>query len=592
VTIYGSGFTNASSVNFGGSLATPTVISDSQITVTAPAHAAGTVYVQVTTPLGTSSAVVAGQFTYTPGSSGSVVVTYVTPASGVAGTSVTIYGSGFSGATSVSFGGSLATPTVVNDSQITVTAPAHSAGTVDITVTTPFGTSAIVVADQFTYTSGSSSSVVVTYVTPASGIAGTSVTVYGTGFTGATYVSFGGATATPTVINDSQITVIAPAHAAGTVDITVTTPFGTSAIVVADQFTYTASSGPYITSISPTSGPAGTTVTIYGSGFTGATSVSFGGLYATYTVNSDTQITATAPSTQTVGLVNVVVTTSLGSSTQTVQFSYTAATPTVTGVSPTSGPRSGGTSVTITGTNFTGATSVTFGGLSATFTVNSSTRITATSPAMSTAGLVNILVTTPSGTSTANTNSRFTYLAPQPVITSITPASGPAIGYTPVVILGSGFTGATSVSFGGSLASFNVDSDNQISAITSGHATGTVTVTVTTSSGTSAVNAASVFTYTVNYCPSIPLWVNDLDYGVPGGGFWWDPGSQLVWTSPTLGWSAFNPNPPRPNPQPLWVNAVTYGSIGGGFYWDPVSGQVWTAERGWHPYSPQNCVAQ
>ena len=62
------------------------------------------------------------------------------------------------------------------------------------------------------------------------------------------------------------------------------------------------------------------------------------------------------------------------------QFTYVAA-PTVTSLSPTSGPATGGTAVTITGTGFTGATAVTFGGTAATaFTVNSATSITATSP--------------------------------------------------------------------------------------------------------------------------------------------------------------------------------------------------------------------
>ena len=70
----------------------------------------------------------------------------------------------------------------------------------------------------------------------------------------------------------------------------------------------------------------------------------------------------------------------------------------MTAVSPASGPAAGGTSVTITGTNLTGATAVNFGATpAATFTVNTATQITATSPAGS--GTVNITVTTPAGTS-------------------------------------------------------------------------------------------------------------------------------------------------------------------------------------------------
>ena len=97
-------------------------------------------------------------------------------------------------------------------------------------------------------------------------------------------------------------------------------------------------------------------------------------------VNSATQITATSPAGT--GTVDVTVTTPGGTSATSTadQFSYVAA-PTVTAVSPTSGPAAGGTSVTITGTNFTGATAVKFGATTATFTVTNATSISATSPA-------------------------------------------------------------------------------------------------------------------------------------------------------------------------------------------------------------------
>jgi hypothetical protein len=86
--------------------------------------------------------------------------------------------------------------------------------------------------------------------------------------------------------------------------------------------------------------------------------------------------------------------------------------PTVTAVSPNQGPTTGGTSVTITGTNFIGATAVKFGATSATsFTVNSAIQITATSPAGS-VGTVHITVTTPAGTSATSANDQFTYNSP------------------------------------------------------------------------------------------------------------------------------------------------------------------------------------
>ena len=85
--------------------------------------------------------------------------------------------------------------------------------------------------------------------------------------------------------------------------------------------------------------------------------------------------------------------------------------PTVTGVSPASGPTAGGTSVTVTGTGFTGATAVRFGATAAaSFTVNSATSITATSAAGT--GTVDITVTTPGGTSAASAADQFTFSTP------------------------------------------------------------------------------------------------------------------------------------------------------------------------------------
>ncbi|MFB9923168.1 PxKF domain-containing protein [Amycolatopsis halotolerans] len=84
--------------------------------------------------------------------------------------------------------------------------------------------------------------------------------------------------------------------------------------------------------------------------------------------------------------------------------------PAVTAVNPASGPKTGGTVVTITGTNFTGATAVAFGATPATsFTVTSATSITATAPASTTAGPVDVAVTTPTGTSTTSPADQYTY---------------------------------------------------------------------------------------------------------------------------------------------------------------------------------------
>ncbi|WP_206669915.1 IPT/TIG domain-containing protein, partial [Paenibacillus luteus] len=105
---------------------------------------------------------------------------------------------------------------------------------------------------------------------------------------------------------------------------------------------------------------------------------------------------------------------------------FAATEPAITSISPTAGPTTGGTTVTLTGTNLSGATAVTFGATAATgFTVNSATQITATAPAGS--GTVDVRVTTAGGTSATSAADQYTFIA-APTITSISPTAGPTTG--------------------------------------------------------------------------------------------------------------------------------------------------------------------
>jgi DNA-binding beta-propeller fold protein YncE len=170
------------------------------------------------------------------------------------------------------------------------------------------------------------------------------------------------------------------------------------------------SNGPGVTKVAPAIGPAagGTSVTITGSRLTGATAVKFGSSEATsFTVNSETSITAVSPPGA--GRVDVTVTTAAGTSLTTPADQFTYA-PTVTKVEPNRGSPGGGTTVTITGTGFTGATAVRFGATSAkSFTVNSATSITAVSPKVKVTGTVDVTVATPAGTSPKSPADQFTF---------------------------------------------------------------------------------------------------------------------------------------------------------------------------------------
>jgi hypothetical protein len=91
-----------------------------------------------------------------------------------------------------------------------------------------------------------------------------------------------------------------------------------------------------------------------------------------------------------------------------------------------------------------------------------------------------------------------------PQVSGVFPPTGLTTVHTSVTITGTGFTAATSVSFGGSPATgIIVDSDSSLTASTPFGTSGTVAVTVTGPTGTSLVNVAGQFTYTVNQTPTV-----------------------------------------------------------------------------------------
>lgn len=160
--------------------------------------------------------------------------------------------------------------------------------------------------------------------------------------------------------------------------------------------------------------------------------------------------------------------------------------PFTTDIGPESGETVGGETVVILGHNFTGATSVKFGATEATsFNVISENRIHAVAPAHS-AGLVNISVTTPLGTTASDATNEYEYGTGPPFVATVSPTSGPVSGGTEVTITGTRFTGTTDVEFDGTPAdSFIEVSDSVITAVTPAHSSDTTTVVVTTPHGSS-----------------------------------------------------------------------------------------------------------
>jgi hypothetical protein len=482
VTIKGSNLSGGS-VKFGANVGTGVSCGASECSATSPAGK-GTVDVSVTTVGGTSATGEPDRFTYVP----VPVVSKVEPAEGpeTGGTPVTIKGSNLSGG-SVKFGASPASGVACSPTECSAAAPAGK-GTVDVTITTAGGSSATGGADQFTYVPTPA----VTSLAPRKGreAGGTAVTIMGSSLSGGT-VKFGPNPATGVSCSASQCSATAPAGQA-TVHVTVTTVGGTSAASEADQFTYVAP--PQVTGLAPAKGPqtGGTSVTVTGTSLGEATAVKFGSNNAaTLKVESESAIKAVSPTGK--GTVDVTVTTPYGTSQATVldEYRYVPA-PGVTGLAPSKGPKSGGTSVTISGTDLGEATAVQFGGASAaSFKVNSETTIAAVSPPG--AGTVDVTVTTPSGTSQRKEADEF-HFVPPPIITKVSPSTGPAAGGTTVTITGADLNQATAVKFGSNnAASFNVNSANSMTAVSPAEEAANLDITVTTVGGISAITPKDRF---------------------------------------------------------------------------------------------------
>jgi RHS repeat-associated protein len=362
-------------------------------------------------------------------------ITSLSVSSGPVGTSVTINGTSFGspqGSSTVTFNGTTATATSWTSTSIAVTVP--SAATTGNVIVTVSGVASN--AKSFTVTPH------IISLSITSGAVGASVTITGTTFgstQGTSTIKFNTTTATPTTWTASSIVVPVPTGATtGNVVVTVSSQ-------ASNGVSFTVVAAPSITSLSASSGPVGTSVTITGTGFgspQGTGSVTFNGTAATPTSWSATSIAVPVPSAATTG--NVVVNAS-GVASNGKSFTVV---PHIASLSITSGAV--GASVTITGTTFggtQGTSTIKFNTTTATPTSWGASSIVVPVPTGATTG--NVVVTV---SSQASNGVSFTVVA-APSITSLSVTSGP-VG-TAVTITGTGFgspQGSGTVAFNGTAA--------------------------------------------------------------------------------------------------------------------------------------------
>jgi hypothetical protein len=325
VTIAGTHFVQGTTVTFGSaSPVMASVQSSTQLTVTTPPHAAGSVAVTLSTPVGATvggttvpdgTASAPGGFTYLP----STQLTSITPSSGstAGGYAVTLEGA-FGTVQSVTFG-SVPVASIVSASptQIVIIAPPQPAGAAQVLVQTATGST----TGAFTYVS----SPVITSVSPTHGGPGQTMTLTGSDFYQGLTVGLCAQLLTPDTAAAGPFTTVSvdvPAcPAGGSQVVTLTNPDGGTAVAPV-SFTY--QDGPVITSVDPPTGTVegGTVVTIAGSNLEGATEVTFGGVAATQvTVLEGSALMATTPAHE-AGVVDVSVTTSAGTVTFAQGFTY------------------------------------------------------------------------------------------------------------------------------------------------------------------------------------------------------------------------------------------------------------------------------
>ena len=393
ITVSGTNFDGANAVwTFAGATVSPSPLSATSATYTIPANAVmGSHDLVITTSGGSATAtftVTKGTPTVSGCSATGVLQDQALSNSTISGCSASSNGVTVAG--TYAWASPSATPTNGGSYTINFT-PTDAVG---FNSTTSSATVAVVANAPVV------SSVVNTTVgSGTEGKVGDTVTITGTDFAGSTGVKFGATSAVSyTVVNGTTVTAVIPAGVTtgSAIAVQVLNPAGNSNTTV----TFTVWAAPAITSLSKTEGGVGDSVTITGTGLkpsSGTPTVSVGGTSATVTSSSNTSVTFTVPAV-TLNSAQSVTVTNIGGTSGGSNFTARGV-PTLSAISPTPYAKRGAT-VTLTGTNFNGATKVSFGSRDQnSITVVNNTTITALVPVGASSGVQAVTVTNPAGTS-------------------------------------------------------------------------------------------------------------------------------------------------------------------------------------------------
>lgn len=354
--------------------------------------------------------------------------------------------------------------------------------------------------NQITLVRNKNNEPTITSFTPTAAVPGVTVTLTGINFLNTLAVSVGGVPASFTTVDSKTLKVIIPQGVSSDI-IKVTNQYGTGQI---GGFQLT--EPPTIKSFFPKAGGPGDTVTIVGKNFLWLTEVSFGGTAANPLIKISDTIKAIVGN----GSTGYVKVTTLNGKDSVSGFTFLPY-PKINNFSPTySGP---GVTVTLTGENFTGATSVSFGGVPAkSFTVNSSTEIAAV---VDTGASGDVKVTTAFGTAT---KPNFTYY-PAPTISSFSPIGGDP--YDTITVYGTNLTNVQNVRIDDVLQSYIVVSPTVMKVIIGfgNYAYTDSSIKITTLGGSAIIKGfiyhpypliTSVFPLEV--CPGMPVEITGVNF--------------------------------------------------------------------------------